>query len=104
MNPGQEKFLGFIMDKVGDEHKADIENLLHGVFKKQNDGTATHDDIHSTQASILDKISPEMIEEVKGVMSNFASQMLNKSGSHQTTQAPASPASQPPTTGDPNAQ
>lgn len=69
MNQGQEKFFGFIMERIGEENQGEAQELLSESFSKQNDGTFNAEYMASFVPRMLQLIKPEFVEEVKGVMS-----------------------------------
>jgi len=75
VNPGQEKFLDFIVKMVKDEYKDTVKELMTENFKKQDDGTFSHEDMVDTQGKLMKMLKPESVEEVKQAMQHFASQM-----------------------------
>jgi len=75
---GQDQFLKYIVDRVHDEHNDSAKELLNQNFTKIKNGSFTHDDMKSTQETLMKMVKPEDIEEVKAAMSRFASQMKNK--------------------------
>ncbi|WP_310603686.1 hypothetical protein [Anaerosporobacter sp.] len=75
MNPGQEQFYNFIVDRVQDEHKDAVRTLMQDNFKKQDEGTFTFETLTETQNALMTMLKPEAVEEVKGAMAHFASQM-----------------------------
>jgi len=75
MNPGQEQFYHFILERVGEEHQNTIKELMGENFKKQAEGTFTRDDMVKTQEALMKMVKPEALEEVKTAMAHFASQM-----------------------------
>ena len=75
MNPGQERFYNFIVERVKDEYKEDTKTLMQENFRKQADGTFTREDMTETQKKLMQMLRPETVEEVKTAMAHFASQM-----------------------------
>ena len=75
MNPGQEQFYNFIVDRVKDEYKEATIELMQENFGKQANGTFTREDMMETQKKLMQMLRPETIEEVKAAMAHFASQM-----------------------------
>ncbi|MBK1813532.1 hypothetical protein JHL18_23220 [Clostridium sp. YIM B02505] len=67
MNEGQERFLGYILERV-QEAKA----LLADNFKKQAEGTFTAEDAQQFAIKIITFLKPEKVEEVQAVMKQFA--------------------------------
>lgn len=75
MNPGQERFFNFIVERVHTEHKDTVKELMSDNFKKQADGTFTREDMLKTQETLMTMLKPEAVEEVKAAMAHFASQL-----------------------------
>lgn len=75
MNPGQEKFLTFMLDRVREEKQDYVKELLISNFKKQQEGTFNMEDMQSTQAKLMEVLKPEAVEEVKAAMSHFAGEL-----------------------------
>jgi hypothetical protein len=71
MNPGQQKFFDFIMERVQDGKQNEAAALLNESFAKQADGTFTMDYIGSFAPRLLAILRPEFTEEVKAIMSEF---------------------------------
>ncbi|ABS41334.1 hypothetical protein [Clostridium botulinum] len=68
MNQGQEKFLGFILERVEEDKVEEAKALLADNFKKQAEGNFTTQFIPK-MAMLL---KPDKIEEVQTVMKQFA--------------------------------
>ena len=75
MNQGQEKFLNFILERVGKEHVDVAKELLMANFKKQEEGSFDHEDMLATQEALMKMLKPEAVSEVQTAMAHFASQM-----------------------------
>lgn len=75
MNPGQEQFFNFLMERLQDEHKNAARELMADNFRKQAAGTFTREDMTATQTALMAMLKPEYMEEVKTAMVHFASQM-----------------------------
>jgi len=75
MNPGQEKFYQFVLERVRDEQKDTVKKLMYENFMKQTNGTFTRDDMMKTQETLMKMLKPEAVEEAKTAMAHFASQM-----------------------------
>jgi len=71
MNPGQEKFFKFIMEKVRDGKQEDAKALLNESFSKQANGTFNAEYLKGFIPKMIGLLKPESIEEVKTVMSQF---------------------------------
>jgi hypothetical protein len=72
MNQGQEKFMGFILERVKDGDVEEAKTLLSDNFKKQSEGNFTQADIAEFIPKIISLLKPDKIEEVKAVMKQFA--------------------------------
>ncbi|APH18715.1 hypothetical protein JQ038_17070 [Clostridium botulinum] len=72
MNQGQEKFLGFILERVEEDKVEEAKALLADNFKKQVEGNFTHDDITEFIPKMAMLLKPDKIEEVQTVMKQFA--------------------------------
>ncbi|MFV3012717.1 hypothetical protein ACLD43_15220 [Clostridium botulinum] len=72
MNQGQEKFLGFILERVEENKVEEAKALLADNFKKQVEGNFTHDDITQFILKMAMLLKPDKIEEVQTVMKQFA--------------------------------
>ena len=71
MNPGQEKFFKFIMERVRDGKQEDAKALLNESFGKQAKGTFNAEYLKGFIPKMTGLLKPENIEEVKTVMSQF---------------------------------
>ena len=71
MNPGQEKFLHFILERVSSENQEQAKQLLNESFSKQNDGTFNQAYLMYFIPKMLELIQSEHLEEVKGIMQQF---------------------------------
>ena len=72
MSQGHEQFLNFIMEKVGENDKDGIKDLLGEDFKKLKSGSFTKDDLAKTQEKLMKVVKPETVEEVKKAIGTFA--------------------------------
>ncbi len=75
MNPGQEQFFNFLMERVQEEHRNTAKEILEENFKKQAAGTYTREDLTETQSALMKLLRPEYVDEVGAAMAHFASQM-----------------------------
>lgn len=71
MNPGQEKFMDFILENVREDGREEAERLLHESFSKQDNGTFDHAYMDSFVSSILPLVKAESLEQVKDIMVQF---------------------------------
>jgi DNA-directed RNA polymerase subunit F len=72
MNQGQEKFLGFILERVKEDKVEEAKALLANNFKKQAEGTFTQDDAVQFIPKMVALLKPDKVEEVKAVMKQFS--------------------------------
>lgn len=72
MNPGQEKFLNFILEKVDKNQIEAVKEFMQQNFQKQQEGTFGMKEIEETRVFLQEKVKPEYLEEVKAVMQQFA--------------------------------
>jgi hypothetical protein len=72
MNPGQEKFSGYILERVKEDKVEEAKALLADNFKKQAEGNFTHNDITQFIPKMIALLKPDKVEEVKAVMKQFA--------------------------------
>jgi hypothetical protein len=75
MNQGQEKFLGFILERVKDDKIGEAKALLADNFKKQAEGNFTQDDVIQFIPKMIALLKPDKVEEVKAVMEQFSKGM-----------------------------
>lgn len=73
MNPGQEKFYQFFMERVilGKENEADA--LLKKGFAKQQEGTFDSAYLEKMSGKYFELIKPECQNELKAAMQHFSS-------------------------------
>lgn len=72
MNQGQEQFFDFILERVQEDKVAEAKALLAESFKKQSDGTFTHDYITEFIPKMIALLKPENVEEVQAIMVQFS--------------------------------
>lgn len=75
MNQGQEKFLGFILERVKDDKIEEAKALLADSFKKQAEGNFTQDDAVQFIPKMIALLKLDKVEEVKTVMEQFSKGM-----------------------------
>ena len=73
MNPGQEKFLNFILERVQEDKVDEAKALLEDNFKKQDAGTFSAADIAEFGSKMVSLLKADKVEEVKAIMKQFAS-------------------------------
>ena len=71
MNPGQENFFSFMMDRVQPGKEAELKALLEEGFKKQDEWTFTEEYKTSTMSKYFGLLKSDAIEEVKNIFQNF---------------------------------
>jgi len=71
LNPGQQKFHDFILERVLEDKKEYANQLLAESFGKQADGTFSPDYLMSFIPKMMAMIKPEFQDEVKTIMTNF---------------------------------
>ena len=71
MNPSQEQFYHFILERVQDGKQTEAESLLKESFGKQADGTMNAEFLASFFPRMTAILKPEYQEEVKNVMNRF---------------------------------
>ncbi|GFP74932.1 hypothetical protein [Clostridium fungisolvens] len=72
MNEGQERFLGYILERVQEDKVEEAKALLADNFKKQAEGTFTPEDVKQSAVKIIALLKPEKVAEVQAVMMQFA--------------------------------
>ncbi len=72
MNQGQEKFLGYILERVKEDKYEEAKALLEENFKKQAEGNFTQEDISQFIPKIIALLKVDKIEEVQAVMKQFS--------------------------------
>lgn len=73
MNPGQEMFYNFYMERVKDDKKGEAEALLKDSFARQADSTFDKAYLEQIIPKMLSLVKPEATPEVKQAMEHFAS-------------------------------
>lgn len=77
MNQGQEKFLGFILERVQEDKVDEAKALLAESFKKQSEGTFSHEYIMEFIPKMIALLKADKVEEVKSIMEQFAKNINN---------------------------
>lgn len=72
MNQGQEKFLAFILERVQEDKVDEAKSLLSESFKKQQEGTFSHEYIMEFIPKMIALLKADKVEEVKEIMEQFA--------------------------------
>ena len=77
MNQGQEKFLGFILERVQEDKVDEAKALLAESFNKQAEGTFSHEYIMEFIPKMIALLKADKVEEVKAIMEQFAKNINN---------------------------
>lgn len=72
MNQGQEKFLAFILERVQEDKVDEAKSLLSESFKRQQEGTFSHEYIIEFIPKMIALLKADKVEEVKVIMEQFA--------------------------------
>lgn len=75
MNPGQEMFFNFFMERTKEDKNEEAKALLESGFEKQEAGTFTKEYFEEVMPKYFELIRPEATEELKEAMAHFASRM-----------------------------
>lgn len=72
MNPGQEKFFNFILERVQENKIDEAKVLLQNNFEKQAAGTFSAADVAEFGPKMISLLKADKIEEFKAIMMQFA--------------------------------
>lgn len=75
MNPGQEMFYNFFMERARAEKKEEAKAVLEAGFARQDAGTFSKEYLEEVMPKYFELIKPEAIDELKAAMAHFASRM-----------------------------
>ncbi|MDR1705112.1 MAG: tetratricopeptide repeat protein [Clostridiales bacterium] len=75
LNPGQKMFFDFVMERVLEGKKADIQKIMAESFKRQADGTFTKEYMAETAPAIITLLRPECVEEFKQAAAHMSGQL-----------------------------
>ena len=75
MNPGQEMFYKFFMERTKEDKKEEAKALLQDGFAKQEAGTFDKKYLEEVMPKYFEMIKPEAVEELKEAMHSFASRI-----------------------------
>lgn len=78
MNQGQERFFGFILERVQDGQREQAEALLRNSFAQQAAGTFDMNKLNDFHQRLTAMLKPEHVSEVVAILSQFGSQHVNK--------------------------
>ena len=71
VNPGQQKFFDFIMERVKTGKEEGARDLLDEAFTKQANGTFNAEYIRSFAPRMIALLKPECVDEVKAITGQF---------------------------------
>lgn len=75
MNPGQQMFYSFFVERAMDDKKGEAKALLEDCFAKQDAGTFSREYFEEVVPKFYAVVKPEMIDEVRAAMDNFSSRL-----------------------------
>ncbi len=75
MNPGQEMFYNFFVERAMDDKKEDAKLLLEDCFSKQNAGAFDRKYFEEIMPKFFAIVKPEAVEELKSAMDSFSSRL-----------------------------
>lgn len=75
MNPGQEMFYNFFMERAQEDKKEEAKALLEQGFAKQAEGTFDQNYLQEVMPKYFAVIKPEAVEELKQAMAHFSSRL-----------------------------
>jgi len=75
MNEGQEKFLGYILERVQEDKIEEARALLTDSFRKQEEGNFAYEDAVQLIPKMISLLKPEKVEEVQAVVKQFSQNM-----------------------------
>lgn len=71
MNQGQEKFLGFFLEKAISEKHGEAKSMIGDMFEKMEKGELNVEHLSEAAPKMLEMIKDEHMDEVKGVIEGF---------------------------------
>jgi hypothetical protein len=75
MNPGQQMFYNFIMERVEEDKREEAQELLAESFARQAAGTFDRGYFQEIAQRILDLVKPEAAAELQEAMEDFGSRL-----------------------------
>ncbi|MGF7145621.1 hypothetical protein HNQ56_004064 [Anaerotaenia torta] len=75
MNPGQEMFYHFFMERARDDKKEEAKSLLEDSFARQAAGTFDMAYFQEIMPKFYAVVKPETVNEIKEAMDHFASRL-----------------------------
>ena len=80
MNAEQQKFYDYVMDKVMDNKREELKEVLAECFRKMGENQLSKGDIESTAEILTPLLRPKYREEVRNVMLDFADDFRKQVG------------------------
>ncbi len=71
MNPGQEMFYNFFMQRVAEGKEEEAKALLNAGFEKQANGTFDAEYLKEAMPKYFELIKPEFIKDLQDAMTHF---------------------------------
>lgn len=71
MNPGQQMFYNFFMERVTKGKEEEAKALLNTGFEKQAAGTFDSNYLKEMMPKYFELIKPEFVEDLKNAMAHF---------------------------------
>lgn len=75
MNPGQQQFYDFFIERAQDGKKEEAKSLLEDGFARQAAGTFDKAYFEEIMPKYFEVIKPEAVNELKTAMDHFASRI-----------------------------
>lgn len=73
MNPGQEQFLNFILERIQDGKQEEARTLLVESFDKKASGAFNGEYMKGFGMRMLAMLKPEHVQEVQAIMTQYGS-------------------------------
>lgn len=73
MNPGQQQFYDFFMERIKEDKVEEAKTILQENFKKQDEGTFTKEYMQESMAKLMSFVKPEFLEDLKNAAAHMNS-------------------------------
>lgn len=77
MNPGQQQFFNFILERTLEDKQEEVRSLLEDSFKRQAEGTFNMEYLNDFNIKLISLLKPEAVEEVSKILKQFGSMHTN---------------------------
>ena len=74
----QDMFLDFILQRIQEGKEEEAKEILLENFKKQAEGNFSLSEIQEFIPKMISLLKPDKLDEVKGVVMQFAEKFVNK--------------------------